>query len=158
MMLHGRMPDIEVWFDLEVECDQNILDTIFSQRYNPSRMPRSSEGCKYLGPELTGKHRYRAKLAHLGDDIRSLEEARHRAKEIGCRLVEGQALGAFVAMFPKPAGIGPIVFGGSEWRSPNGKTVIAYLFVYKGEWSPDLDESDTDFYLSRRWLVAEEPV
>lgn len=136
-----------MWFDLEVDNDSDPMDVVTSGNCDVN-------GREYLGPELKGQQRYRAKLVGLGY-VRNLEEARKRADELGYRCVEGQAREPFKAKFPKPDGKGVITFGTSEWKNPSGNPSVACLSDFEGEWYPYFHESGDCFYGNRRWLVVE---
>jgi len=143
----NAVPADNEWFDLDIDNDVDPMEVVTSAGYNPS-------GWKYLGPKLSGKSTYRAKLICLGY-MRNLEEARKRADKMGYRLVEGQAREPFKARFSKPDGKGHVIFGGSEWQDPKGHPRVACLSGFGGEWdSSSFGWSGSEFYGGWCWLVA----
>lgn len=139
------VPPDDVWFDIEVDNDIDPMEVVTSAGY-------SAADWKYLGPEFSGKPTYRVKLVRL-DYVRNLAEARKKADEMGYRLVEGQAREPFKAKFPKPDGKGPIIFGGSEWRPPDGYPHVSCLLDFKDEWDSHFSWSGGGFRDFWRWLV-----
>jgi hypothetical protein len=142
----NAVPGDDVWFDLEVDNNINPMEVVTSAGY-------TANGWKYLGPKFEGRQTYRVKLVRLGY-VRNLKDARKKADKMDYRLIEGQAREPFKAKFPKPDGKGPVIFGGSGWRSPSGLSRVAYLRDFEDEWDSDFDWSDYDFSDVWRWLVV----
>lgn len=133
-------------FDLEVDNDIDPTEVVRAAGYDP-------ENWKYLGPKLSGKPKYRAKLVLLGY-VRNLEEAREKADKIGYRLLEGQAREPFKKKYPEPDGKGPVIFGGSEWQRPSGDASVAYLHGFRGRWDSRFGWSGCGFSEDWRWAVV----
>ena len=133
-------------FDLEVDNTRDPMEVVTSAGYD-------ANGWRYLGPEFTGKQILRVKLVRLGY-VRNLKEAEDKAAKMGCRLVQGQARESFKTKFPKAEGNGLVVFGGSEWRHPDGAARVACLGDFEDEWHSDFDWSADDFLGGCRWLVV----
>lgn len=135
------------WFELQVNNDVDPMSVVITAGYD-------QQGWKYLGPRLSGKQTLRVKLVRLGF-TRNLDEAKKKADEMGYRLVEDQASKSFKVRFPKPDGMGPVVFGGSQWQDQNGIARVTSLYNFKGEWDIYFRWSGNNFLIGSRWLVAD---
>lgn len=130
------VPADEEWFDFEYDS-VDPMEIIRSTGCDPS-------GWKYLGPNLEGHIKYRAKLIRLG--TRDLTKAQQFAADLGYRLVEGQALETFQKKYSVLDNDSPIIFGGSIWQymdhDPKFCLLGGLLFGYGPE-------------SNWRWLVVE---
>lgn len=145
-IVHNIVPANDKWFNLTVDNDVDPMEVVSSAGYN-------AKGWKYLGPELKDKQTYRVKLVRLGH-IRNTDEAQKKVNKMGCRLIEGQAREAFKAKFPRPDGNGYIVFGGSEWQSPDGYACVTYLHDFQDGWRSRFRWRARVFRRAWRWLVV----
>lgn len=141
----ATVPANSEWFELEVDDDQDPITVVTSAECSPC-------GWEYLGPKFAGKCTYIVKLVRLGC-VRNLKEAREKADKLGLRLLEGQARESFKAKYPVPDGKSAIVFGGSEWRGPDGGALITCLYKI-GDWYSYFHWSGSIGEESCRWAVV----
>ena len=140
------VPADDEWFELEVNNDQDPMEVVSSVGFD-------KKSWQYLGPAFSGKETRRVKLVRLGF-VKDLEDARQKADQLGFRLLEGQARESFKAKYPAPDGKGPVVFGGSELRSPYGHAYVACLCELGVVWSSSFRWSDRDWDGNYRWAVV----
>ena len=112
---------------------------------------------KYLGPIFTGTHLYQVKLVRLGR-VTNLQDARQRASQRGCRLLEGQGIIAFREKFPHADGFNPITFGGSEWERPNKRPAVTCLYTMNNDWDPYFRWSESNFHENYLWALVEQEI
>jgi len=149
-LAQAQVPADGVWFDLMVDNNVKPLEVVRTAGFD------NWGDWKYIGPALTGKKTQRVKLVHLGY-CKDIDDARAKAKAQRCELVEGQARDEFRRRFSKYDGNGPVIFGGSEWRGPDGRPGVACLHDVGGEWDSHFYWSGGDFNGRCRWLVRELP-
>ena len=140
------------WFNLRVNHNEiNPLELVRKSHngYNP-------QGWEYLGPKIEGLKIYHARLIHLGEFER-IEEAHNSARDLGLKLVEGQAYIPFKARYPHPINDGAILFGGSEWQDPRGNRRIIMFGsdgIYAHDWGIGFRYCDSGFSKYWRWVVT----
>lgn len=144
---HGAgaaVPADNEWFVLEVDDDPT--EGFYSVRSN-------HEGWTYLGPKPVGTKAYCVKLVWLGL-CQNLADAKERVDKFGLRLLEGQACWSFKTKYVVPGDKNIIVFGGSEWRDPDGSERVAHLCGQGDVWDSDFSHSGGVFDDSYRWAVV----
>ncbi|MEK7542315.1 MAG: hypothetical protein AAB524_01285 [Patescibacteria group bacterium] len=170
----NAIPADGVWFELEVDNDIDPLEIVTLPQYeiDGSKYPkyltaleilRSASRWSYIGPKFEGKKICRVKFVSLGY-VETVKEAERKVVKMGYRLLEGQALKSFIKKFPKPDERihpipRPIIFGGSEWKDPEGEARVPYLMPldsYDG-WDPYFVCSNFVFAFPYwRWLIVSE--
>ena len=134
------------WLDLTVNHDADPMDVVRASGLNP-------EGWGFLGPRVTGVKTYRAKLVRIGY-VRNIDEARERLDRMCYQMLHGQAREAFKQKYLQPDGKGPIVFGGSLLRGPDGDRCVACLREDADMWHSCFRFADSGFGGGWRWAVA----
>lgn len=116
------------------------------------------KSCAFLGPAYQRKRIYKKiRIKNFGKVSRT--QAQKEAKNLGGRLLEGQAYESFLLKYPMAKETDPdiILFGTSEWNTFHKSDIIirrvACLCKENGTWVPDLTWSEDTLYYGT-WLVV----
>lgn len=139
------IPAVGVEFELTLDFEATENDPIEMVRRDEYSSP---EEWQFTGKKASGVQTRRFKLVRVGP-CGNFNEVREKLAQYG-EVPEGQWLQAFMAVYPKPDGNGPIGFADPSWVSPGGR---AYFPCVGSDGGSRFDWVGREYGESWRWLV-----